>query len=164
MSIEYHFIDIIYSDIHTHGPILYKQNYSRDYFIVDCIWLDDGENTYIKIINNPLGLDKYKAFIKFIKIKNSCVNSTIAYNMLHKNLYFVNIDVDGIINNCIYVATNSGVRIPNNSILRMKMYFCGSNKFLDIKDEINGLGLGRDYQVIPLSMIKSVRDEECKLM
>jgi len=63
---------------------------------------DEGENNHIELINNPLGIDKYSAFIKFIKPKNKCVNSSIAYNMLYKNLYFVNIDVNGVINNCIY--------------------------------------------------------------
>jgi len=164
MTEEYHIVDIIDSDLHNYGPILYKKNYSRDYFIVDCVWHDVGENTFIKIINNPLGLDKYSAFIKFIKIKDNCVNSSIAYNMLYKNLYYVNINVDGVINNCIYIANNTGVRIPNNSVLRIKMYFQGSNKFLDIIDEINNLELSRDYQVIPLSMIKSVKENDCKLM
>ena len=163
MKTNYHIVDIIDNTSYNHDNITYDKNYNNDYFIVDCIWKDENESTYIKLINNPLHLYKYTAFIKFIKTSHS----SIAHNMLYKNLYFVDVDVNGEIHNYIYLASKTGVKIPNNSILRIKMYFSGSNKFIDIINEINdcrSLGLCNDFNVVPLSIIKSVKDNNCDIM
>jgi hypothetical protein len=146
----------------SYNHIIYNNNYTRDYFIVDYIWCNEGENTYIKLIDNPLKFNNYLAYIKFIKIKD--YNSNIAFNILHNNLYHVNIDVNGIINDCIYLESKSGVQIPNNSILRIKMYYQGSNKYNDICEEIKHIKPNCDFKIIPIKLVKSIKEDICKLM
>jgi len=62
MNTKYNIINMIYKVSQSYNHIIYNNNYTRDYFIVDYIWCNEGENTYIKLIDNPLKFNIYSLF------------------------------------------------------------------------------------------------------